>query len=67
MTSLDDLRAAHPDLGFALYAIEPHGTVTLEVHTPIGDVFTYEGKTAAAAIQVAFPPDVPKEPTNVFD
>ena len=52
--TLDDLRAAHPDLGFALYAYDPRGPVTLEVHAAEG-VFSFIGSTEAAAIAAAFP------------
>lgn len=51
---LDELRRARPGLGFALYAIEPDGRVSLEVHDA-GQVYTFEGPTAAAAITAAFP------------
>lgn len=73
--SLDDLRARYPHLGFAVYAIEPGGPVTLEVHTPDGTVFTTVGPTEAAAIARRFPPEpeappsppAAPSPTNVFD
>lgn len=56
--TLDDLRAARPGLGFALYAMEPGGGVTLEVHD--GErLFTFKGSTEEAAIAVAFPPPAP--------
>ena len=54
MASLDELRAAYPHLGFALYAFEPGGDVTLEVHDT-GTVLTTTGPTAEAAIAKAFP------------
>ena len=58
----DQLRAENPDLGFALYAIEPGGPVTLEVYTPDGQVFPFTELTAEAALSKAFPPpeDVPE-------
>jgi hypothetical protein len=52
--TLDDLRAAAPDLGFALYAYDPGGPVTLEIHAAEG-VFTFTGPTEAAAVEAAFP------------
>lgn len=64
--SLDDLRSAHPDLGFALYAIEPRGAVTLEVYDD-GRVYSFKGATAEAAIETAFPSEPPTPETNVFD
>lgn len=77
--TLDDLRTKHPDLGFALYAFEPGGPVTLEVITPDGAVFSFSGPSATGALLLAFPPALPppkQEPTppapntptsNVFD
>jgi len=55
--TFDELRAAKPDLGFALYALEPGKGVAFEVHTPDGQVFGFTGETAQAAIDTAFPPD----------
>lgn len=63
-TDLDDLRLAHPSIGFALYAIEPGGPVTLETYTPDGEVFSFPGLTARAAIDAAFPSP---PPSDVFD
>lgn len=71
--SLDDIRAARPDLGLALYAFEPGGVVTLEIHHA-GEVYTFKGETEAEAILAAFPPEPqaaaePAIPTpdSVFD
>lgn len=60
--TFDEARAKFPTLGFALYALEPDGEVTLEVHAP-DDVFSFVAPTAQAALDRAFPPD----PPNVFD
>jgi hypothetical protein len=60
----DDLRASHPELGFALYAIEPGRPVTLEIYTPDGGVFPFVGASAREAIETAFPPQPPE---TVFD
>lgn len=75
--SLDDIRAAFPKLGLAVYAFDPGGPVTLEVHAADGQVFPFEGPSFAAVAARAFPsltrpPDPPiPEPapttTNVFD
>lgn len=54
--TFDELRAAHPELGFAVYAMEPKGFVTFEVHTPDGQVYSFTGATQQAAIDEAFPP-----------
>lgn len=56
MTRLDDLRALHPHLGFALYAYEPGGPVTLEIHDG-GHVFQFRAPTEAAVLATAFPPE----------
>ena len=68
MFSLDELRKQYPGLGFALYAMTPGGTVTLEVLDG-GEVYTFTGPTAQAAINAAFPASLPEPPTpdNVFD
>lgn len=57
--SLDDLRAEHPALGFAVYAYEPRGPVVLEIHAPDGALYTFPGPTLEAAIAAAFPPPAP--------
>ena len=59
---LDALRDANPDLGFALYAYTPGGAVTLEVHTPDAEVFTFKAPTAGEAIAMAFPETGAGEP-----
>lgn len=73
--SLDAIRLAYPHLGLAVYAFEPGGAVTLEVHAADGQVFSFTGPTEQAVLLRAFPPDViepapepPPPPTqNVFD
>jgi hypothetical protein len=64
--TLDELRAAHPDLGFGLFAMTPGEAVTLEVYNG-DDVFSFTGPTAQAAIDAAFPPEPPAPAFNVFD
>lgn len=70
--SLDDLRAARPDLSFALYAMDPGAKVTLEIYHD-GRVYTFEGATVADAILAAFPhsaedsPSAPATPDSIFD
>ena len=65
--SLDGLRAAHPHLGFAIYALEPGKAVTLEVHTPDGQVFTWLAPTEEAVLIQAFPPETSEpEPPDIF-
>jgi hypothetical protein len=63
--SIDDLRAAHPELGVGLYALEPGGPVTLEIYTPDGTVYTFTGTTAAAAFASAFP--APETAADLFE
>lgn len=56
MQTLDEARAAQPAFAMALYALEPGGPVTLEIITPDGEPFTFEGPTEAAVLARAFPP-----------
>lgn len=71
---LDAARAAFPKLGLAIYAYEPGGPVTLEVHAADGQTFSFTGDSEAAVIARAFPsllasppePD-PAPAPNVFD
>lgn len=53
--TFDELRAAHPELGLAVYAYEPGGVVTLEIHDGSG-VYAFSGATLQEAIEKAFPP-----------
>jgi hypothetical protein len=62
--TLDHLRAAMPTLGFALYAYDPEGSVTLEVHAADG-VFTVTAETEAAAVALVLPTE--PAPVNIFD
>lgn len=68
---IDDLRTQHPRLGFALYALEPGGVVTLELLDEDGNVFTFRGKTAQQVLLTAFPPLPPPDPeptpASIFD
>jgi len=69
---LDDLRAARPDLSFALYAMDPGLPVKLEIYHD-GHVYPFEGATVADAILSAFPPTPEEKPatatpdTSIFD
>lgn len=59
--NLAEARRLHPDLGFALYALEPRGAVTLEVLD--GETsHTFVGVTEAEAWSAAFPGAAPDEP-----
>lgn len=63
--TFDELRAERPDLGFAVYAYEPDGPVTLEVLAAEGQ-FTFRGPTLADAIETAFPAEDQESEANVF-
>lgn len=63
ISSLDEARAANPDLGFAIYCYEPRGPVTLEVLTPDNQTFTWIRPSLSEALAAAFPPD-PVEPID---
>ena len=70
--TLDELRAAMPRLGFALYALDPGGAVTFEIVTPEGELYSFAAPTAQSAIDAAFPPLAlaplpPPNPANVFE
>lgn len=73
MTDFDSLRAKYPHLGFAAYALEPGGPVTLECLTKEGRSFQFTRPTLTAAIAAGFaeepePEPQPEEPaTSVFD
>lgn len=69
MTTLDAVREAYPDLGMALYALDPRGPVTLEILTDTGDLFTFHGSTEAEVLGRAFPapPEPEQEPEAAID
>lgn len=62
LDAFDAMRAANPDLGFSLYAMDPGGVVTLEILTPDGGVFTFKDISAQAVIDQAFPPQAEPAP-----
>lgn len=71
LTSLDEARAANPELSMTVYAYagEP---VTLEIITPDAQTYQFKGPTEAAVLAQAFPPDVrdedqPEPTPNIFD
>ena len=51
----DDVRTNWSGIGLALYAFEPGGEVTLEIHSE-GQVYSFNAPTAEAAFAIAFPP-----------
>lgn len=62
--TFDELRAAYPLLGFALYAYEP-GDVVLEIVAPDGEMWTLRGPTAAGVIAAAGASPVRAAPQTV--
>lgn len=52
----DAIRAEHPEVAFYVYAIVPGG-VTLELITPDQQVYRFDGRTLAEALERAFPPE----------
>ncbi len=70
--TLDEARRLYHHLGYAVYALEPGGPVTLELHAPNGQLFEFRAKTLDAALAKAFPPEAeetvaPPEVINIFD
>lgn len=59
MKSFDDLRAEHPTSGFAIYAYEPGGAVTLEVIDSDGKIYALTRPTLAEVLRTLYPPDPP--------
>jgi hypothetical protein len=60
MSSIDDIRERFPDLGFAIYAMEPGAEVTLEVLLPDGlTLHTVRRRTVAEALASLFPSPAP--------
>ena len=58
----DAVRTGWNGIGLALYALEPGGDVTLEVHSE-GEVYSFRAPTAEDAFALAFPP---QPPVDVF-
>lgn len=58
--NLDELRKRFPHLGFAVYAYDPDGPVTLEVHG--AKINQVSAPTEAEAIALAFPSPEPETP-----
>ena len=53
--TLDDIRDRFPQLGLALYALEPGQPVTLEAHGPGGELWSWTAPTVAEVLAKAFP------------
>lgn len=54
--TLDDARYLRPELGFGVYAYEPRGVVTVEVHQPDGTIMSAVGATESEALQAILGP-----------
>lgn len=64
--NLDEIRAAWPEFGFAVYAIEPGRVVTLEVYAPNGEIYTFKGATEAEVLRRLYDPPADAVPDDVF-
>lgn len=53
--SIDTLRLHYPGFGFAVYAYQAGEPVTVEAHTPTGEMFTASGPTEHEAWVQLFP------------
>jgi hypothetical protein len=57
----DAIRAQHPEVAFYVTAAVVGG-VALELVTPDQQVYRFDGKTLAEALEAAFPWPLPQEP-----
>ena len=55
MNPIDSLRERNPGVGWAVYALDPLGPVTLEAHVD-GAILSWQGSTLAECLDHAFPP-----------
>ena len=53
--TFDEIRANNPDLLVNVYAMEPHGLVTLEIIDADRQSFVFRAETLEAALAAAFP------------
>lgn len=53
--TIDTLRLRYPGFGFAVYAFEAAGPVTVEAHTPTGEIFTGKAMNETEAWGQLFP------------
>lgn len=60
--TFEEIVAERPDFGFAFYAYKPGDPVTLEIHAPGGDIFTFHGRDMADVLEQAFGPFPDREP-----
>lgn len=66
ISSLDEARAAHPELTLCLYAYAGND-VTLEIITPDEEIYRFDGPNEAAVFAAAFPPAEPAPTPDIFD
>lgn len=66
--TLDDARASWPEFGFAVYAFDPVGPVTLEIHAPTGEILTFVEATEADCLGRLWgrEPEAVEEADDVF-
>lgn len=62
--TLDDIRTRFPQLGFAIFAMDPAEDVTLEAYGPGGETWQWRGASVAEVLAKAFPAPAA---TSVFD
>lgn len=67
MATFDDLRAAYPRTGFAVYAYAPGEPVTIEAHTEDGQVLAMTHPTLAGCLAVLLPSPEPEKELGLFD
>lgn len=63
--TFDGARRDWPGIGIALYALDPGGVVTLEVHSE-GEVYRFDALTADEALALAFPAQPSDSTADVF-
>lgn len=63
--TLDEVREAWPEFGFAVYAFIPGGAVTLEIHAPGGEILSFTEASEAACFDRLWG-KAPEEPEDVF-
>lgn len=68
LTSLDEARAANPELSMTVYAYSGQ-PVTLEIITPDEQTYQFHGPSEAFVLAAAFPvrDEDQQEPTSIFD
>lgn len=63
--TFDEIRAAYPHLGLAVYAYEPGQAVKVEVIAADGSRFELDGPTLDSVLSALFPAPEPEQ--SIFD